>query len=183
MSVKDNTVWALSCGQYSDWRIIALFESKSLAKKYLPKLDVYQQQDANIFSMHVYGEGDFVQRIERGPLWVVTMDHRGGRARAREISMVDELDGDFISSGNVPKPKPNTTYLFHDMEGGHPTGWQYKNALAKGWKCQPDNFWITTSCHARTEEEAIKIANERRIGVIQHPEWWKRESYGAGDAS
>ena len=131
------TIYAVSSGSYSDYRVCALFSTKALAEKYM---------EANVDSWDSYND---IEEYQLDPdkdelvggyvYWKVEMLVSGDRAKAERSAKQewnhDQMIGDTFNGGKrIPLDKEKRVWFSY--------------------------------CYAKDEQHAIKIANERRIQYL-----------------
>lgn len=133
------TIYAVNSGSYSDYRIDALFSSKKLAEDFMSTV---KNNDYNGIEEYQL-DPPSVDLIRRGySVWRVHMLKDGTTER---IERTDNEKYDISGAG------------------GHEIWARTKAPVYKG-KGIPDI--LTSSVWAKTEKQAVKIVNEKRVQMI-----------------
>lgn len=140
------TIYAVSRGSYSDYRIVALFSTKAKAQGYIAAVKFDSYDDAEIEEFQL--DPDTADLLQRGySVWRVVMLRDGSTER------VDRTD--------------NSQYDVEDAPTFHI--WERTKAVAYIGKGIPDA--LVASVWAKSEKAAVKIANEKRAQMIASGEW------------
>ena len=143
------TIYAVSRGEYSDYRIVALFSTEAKAQEYIAALKSKDQDFNEYNEIEQYElDPDTADRVQRGyTVWIVIMLKDGTVERAEEGGT------DSYYAENAPKFRI----------------WERTKAPAYQGRGIPDaldcNVW------AKSQEQAVKIANEKRAQMIANGEW------------
>lgn len=125
---NNKTLYAVTDGDYSDYRVLGVFSTKAKAEHYksLTQSDSIEEYELDGMLDH-----------PKGMLWwAVTMDEGGNTEETNQENAL-YADG-------------------------------YKDS---DWRPDGDGRLVTYYMWARNEKHAIKIANERRIGLIASGQW------------
>ena len=136
-------VYAVNSGEYSDYRVNAIFSTKEKAEAFMravPHNDYNHIEEDEI-------DPPTVDLIRRGySLWRVLM----------------------LRNGDVEEAHTRTVELYSvDDVGAHI--WRRSKAPAHKGTNTPDV--LESTVWAKTEQQAIKITNERRAQMIANGEW------------
>lgn len=137
-------VFAVNSGSYSDYKVDAIFSSRELAQEYM---DTVKQNDYNEIEVYKV-DPPTVDLIRRGySVWCVLMLHDGTTER------IKRTENDYYNVGYAPS---------HSI-------WERTKALAYKGKGIPDA--LNSMVWAKTEKQAVKIVNEKRVQMIANGEW------------
>lgn len=147
---KSNSVFIVSWGEYSDYHICAVFDSRKMAELYVEATKT-ENEEPQIEEHPLNPDKKYLKEGYR--FFFVRMDKDGCNANA-------DSAGDSFSVINDPH-----FYSKYEMiNEEHPTmRCKYKKQLFF------DNFGITVS--AKDKQHAIKIANEKRIQLLAMDKW------------
>jgi hypothetical protein len=136
-------VFAVSSGEYSDYRVVAIFTTEEKAETYMNAVPSSDYNDIEEYEL----DPPIADLIKRGyGIWLVHM----------------LLDG---STEQVRK-KGLDSFAVSDM--GH-TLWRRSKALYYTGTGTPDV--LVSTVWAKNREHAIKIVNEHRIRLIANNRW------------
>lgn len=136
-------VFAVSSGSYSDYRVNAIFSSKELAQEYM---NAVKDSDYNEIEEYTL-DPPTADLIRRGYLvWNVLMLHDGTTERVTR-----------------------TENGLYDVDA--PRHWIWKRTEAPAYKGKGIPDALQSSVWAKTEKQAVKIANEKRAQMIANGEW------------
>ena len=133
------TVYAVNSGTYSDYRIDAVFSSRKLAEEFMAFVKSDDYNDIEEFQIDI----PTTNMLKRGySIWRVHMLVNGDTER------IDRTETDKYDIGNANS---------HNI-------WKRTEALAFKGKGIPDI--LTSNVWAKTQKQAVKIVNEKRIQMI-----------------
>jgi hypothetical protein len=142
-------IYAVSSGDYSDYRVNALFSSKKLAEEFIEVM-----QKDNLYGGDYYGIEEYeldpptVDLIKRGySVWSVLM----------------------LQDGTVERTHKTDNDKYDVSNAGFCRIWERTKAPAFKGKGIPDA--LNMKVWAKTEQAAIKIVNEKRAQMIAMGEW------------
>jgi hypothetical protein len=136
-------IYAVSSGSYSDYRIDALFSSRKLAEDFMATITDGDYNDIEEYEI----DPPTVDLMRRGySVWRVHMLKDGTTER------VERMGND----------KYDVTNMGHRI-------WERTKAPAYKGKGIPDI--LTSSVWAKTEQQAVKIVNEKRTQMIAEGKW------------
>lgn len=139
------TIYAVTSGSYSDYRVAALFSTRERAQDYKDTV-LKDEYDSGIEEYLL--DPDTTDLLRRGyAVWRVTMLRDGSTER------VDRTDNSHYDVEGAPR--------FHI--------WERTKAPAYIGKGIPDA--LNASVWAKSEKAAVKITNERRAQMIASGEW------------
>ena len=132
------TIYAVSSGSYSDYRVDALFSSRKLAEEFMTLIKDNDYNDIEEYQL----DPPAADLIKRGyAVWRIHMLKDGTTERVER--MVND--------------KYDVTNIGHAI-------WERTKASAYKDKGIPDI--LTSSVWAKTEKQAVKIVNEKRVQMI-----------------
>ena len=142
--MKKTEVFAVNSGSYSDYRVNALFSSRKLAEEYMKTFPLGDPNEIEVFELDPPG----VDLVHRGySVWRVLM---------LEDGTTEEVE--------------RTANSYYDVEhAGISTIWKRSEAPFYKGKGTPDA--MDSRVWAKTEKQAVKIANEKRVQMIANGEW------------
>lgn len=142
------TIYAVSSGEYSDYRITALFSTRDLAQAYI---DAVKRPDgySDFNDIEEYElDPDTADLMRRGfSVWNVLMLHDG------TVERVGRSD--------------NSLYDVQDA----PSHYIWPRSTAPGYKGTGAVDGLQSKVWAKTEKAAVKIVNEKRLQMIASGEW------------
>lgn len=137
-----SSVFLVSSGEYSDYRVVAVFSTGKLAQAFIERCDADQKGNDcyyphwnNVREMAL----DFPIPAEGYSVWKVTMGVTSGMSSSTREELVDCFDEDENAA-------PSIGFAFHKPFDGE--------------------MCATCTVVATDEDHAIKIANERRLKMI-----------------
>lgn len=137
------TIYAVTAGIYSDYRIIALFSSEKKAKDFMAAVPDGDYNAIEEFEL----DPNTADMIGRGySIWLILMLIDGTTEK------IDRINTGAYSVNNI----------------GHTIWWRTKAPAYKG-KGVPD--CLMSHVWAKTRKQAVKIANEHRIQMIADGQW------------
>ena len=137
-------VFAVSSGSYSDYRVNAIFSSRELAKEYMAAVSNSDYNEIEVYEL----DPPTVDLLLRGySVWRVLMLHDG------TTETVTRTDNDYYYVEDVPR---------HWL-------WERTKAPAYEGTGIPDA--LDSHVWAKTEQQAIKIVNEKRAQMIADGRW------------
>ncbi len=137
-------IFVISSGSYSDYRINAIFSSNKLAREYMAAVKNSDYNDIEVYEL----DPPAADLIKRGYyVWNVLMLHDGTTER------VDRTKNDYYDVEDVPR---------HHV-------WERTKAPAYKGKGIPDA--LDSRVWAKTEQQAVKIVNEKRVQMIADGRW------------
>lgn len=136
------TIYAVSSGSYSDYRVNALFSAREKAQEFIDALTKPNSyNDFNDIEEYEL-DSDTADMIRRGyAIWYVQM----------------QVDG------TVDRVERTSTDLFHVGEAGHRV---WERSKAPAYKGQGIPNLLNSNVWAKTEKAAVKIVNEKRLQMI-----------------
>lgn len=138
------TIFAVSSGSYSDYRINALFSTKELAQQFKDAVKEYDYNEIEEYEL----DPPTADLLARGySVWRVLMLKDG------TVERVDRSDNDLYAVQDAPA---------HAI-------WRRSEAPAYKGKGVPDG--LQSSVWAKNEKAAVKSANEKRLQMIANGEW------------
>lgn len=138
-----STIYAVTSGEYSDYRIVALFSTPELAREFMAAVPDYDYNKIKEFELNP----NTADLIRRGySVWSVHMLRDGTTER------VSRQDVGTYEVSNI----------------GHRI-WRRTEAPAYKGKGIPDI--LTSMVWAKSEEGAVKIVNEHRAQMIANGQW------------
>ena len=141
--MKIKTIYAVSAGNCSDYHIVAVFSSKKLAENFMLSVKSDHYNDIEEYQL----DPPAADLIKRGySVWTVYMLKDGTTEQAWRTDSCNIIDG-------------KEQHVI----------WGRTKAPAYKGKNVPDI--LTSSVWAKTEKQAIKIVNEKRVQMIANNEW------------
>jgi hypothetical protein len=141
---KVTKVFAVNSGSYSDYGIVAMFSTRQLAQEFMDAVPDYGYNDIEEYDL----DPPATEKIRKGyKLWCIRMLKDGS------VEMVDKSE---INTYNV-------------KDAGEFTIWERTKAPAYRGNGIPNA--MTGTVWARTEKQAVKIANEKRVQMIANNVW------------
>lgn len=138
------TIYAVNSGDYSDYRVDALFSSKKLAEEHMASIPDNSYNEIEEFQL----DPPIVDLLKRGySVWNVHMLKNGDTER------VERTNNEKWNITDVPT---------HNI-------WERTKARAYQGKDIQDI--LTSMVWAKTEKAAVKIVNEKRVQMIANGEW------------
>jgi len=149
------TVYMLSSGCYSDYRVHAIFTTRKRADAFLAKF-------TNQFSEGRIEECILDPELPTAHVWEIIINCDGSKRFVRDITaMFLEGDSDWFMDEIMSPPH----WRVRDVKPGKPAGCGVTDASFTVW-CQP-----------RDEEHGLKIARDAMRGVVAHG-LWKHDATG-----
>jgi hypothetical protein len=138
------TLYAVSSGSYSDYSVDAIFSSKEKATEFMRMVP-----DGDYNGIEVYElDPPYVDKIKKGySIWDILM----------------------LRDGTVERVHRSELRKWEVLRSSEPRIWQRTKAPAYKGKGIPDCLQV--SVWAKTEEQAVKIANEKRVEMIAMGKW------------
>lgn len=141
--MKTKNVYAVNSGSYSDYRIDAIFTTRKKARDFMKAVPSGDYNDIAEFEL----DPPTVDLIKRGySIWVVHMLRDGNTEKINRFE--------------------NDTYNVSTI--GH---FLWKRSEAPAFKGKGVKDILVSKVWAKTENQAVKIANEQRIQMIASGEW------------
>lgn len=137
------TIYAVTAGCYSDYRVVALFSSKELAKEFMDAIP-----------------DDYYNPVEKFELNPPTADLI---ARGYSVWNVHMLRG-----GDTERVERTENGLYNVRGIGHSI---WRRSKAPAYKGSGKQDCLISSVWAKTEKQAVKIANEHRTQMIANGQW------------
>lgn len=136
-------IYAVNAGSYSDYRVIALFSTESLAREFMAAVPDGDYNEIEEYELNP----NTADLIRRGySIWDVHM----------------------LRDGDTERVTRNTPDLYDVRNIGHRI-WRRTQAPAYKGKGIPDI--LTSTVWAKNETQAVKIVNEHRAQMIASGEW------------
>jgi len=142
--LKKTEVFAVNSGSYSDYRVNALFSSRKLAEEYMKTFPLGDPNEIEVFEIDPPG----VDLVHRGySVWRVLM-LEDGTTEEVERTANSYYDAERVGDAHI-----------------------YKRSTAPINKGRGVPDVLASWVWAKTEKQAVKIANEKRVQMIANGEW------------
>jgi hypothetical protein len=143
--MSGKTIYAVSSGDYSDYRVNALFSTREAAESFMATV-----KDDYYNAIEEYElDPPTVSLIQRGySVWRVVMRRDGTVENCDRHDPRERYNSDDVPSHRI---------------------WERTKAPAYKGRGIPDA--LMASVWARTEKQAVKIVNEKRAQIIASGEW------------
>lgn len=142
-------IFAVNSGVYSDYRVVALFSTQEKAQAFMNAAPNQEYNDIEVYEL----DPPAADLLRRGySVWYILMRHDGTTER------VERTENDHYDVVEAPR------YFV----------WERTKFAVFAWANTPDV--LVSKVWAKTEMQAVKIVNERRVQMIANGEW-KWNSY------
>lgn len=137
-------IYAVNSGVYSDYQIDALFSTEKKAQEFMDCVKYNAFNDIEVFEI----DPPITDKLNRGySVWDVLM----------------------LINGNTEKVARSENYKYDVLTAPRHRIWERTKAQAYHGKNTPNV--LQSSVWAKTEKQALKIVNEKRIRMIESGEW------------
>lgn len=141
-------IYIVTCGEYSDYRIVDVFEDNELAEAVAWKV-------GGEVETHQINHSITINKLENFDLYSVYMDKHGNTSSIEKDN--DDFNFNKLVGNNL---KPYYNFL-------NESRWIRYNITVEPKMC--------VVCWAKDEKHAVKIANEIRIQILANNSWGKEE--------